>query len=290
MAFNTLAALLSGKRPFFLYEFSRGSARWFFTSVNKVWTTVPDMFGLADVFAEPNCFSRAWVPSAIRHGKVPHTSKSARSEFLVTFPQSDSFVRSFLSPIGLDSTKLVIWKGFENDPDLELAVVYRGRVIQANPSDKAGTISLVCGTGLSDLDRKALPAVMQRPCRHVVYYGACRLKIEDWQVTLSATGVAGLTLTVPDAALEVDGFYNAGIIEYLGAREMINTHVGDALVLASEVIGLADEIGSSGLAEIKLARGCDRAFATCRDAFANEDNHGGFPHMTDSPFAGRSIS
>lgn len=289
MSFETFAALVSGKRPFFLYEFSRGGARWYFTSLNKPWVSVPDAFDIADAFAEPDAFARHWEPSAISHGKIPQSAKSARSEFPITFPQSDPFVRLFLSPVGLDPTWVHIYKGYENDPDAELATIYRGRVLQANPKDKARTITLICGGGLGDLDRKALAAVMQGPCRHVVYYGGCRLNFDDWKVSVVATAITGVTLTVPDAALQADGHYVGGMIEVSGAREMIDAHVGSQLVLAAPVIGLAETIAADGFASVAISRGCDRSFIICRDAFSNEDNHGGFPHMSTSPFDGRSI-
>ncbi|MBL1438328.1 MAG: phage BR0599 family protein [Rhodobacteraceae bacterium] len=289
MSIDAMLALISGKRPFFLYEFSRGGARWFFTSLKTPWDSVPDAFDIPDAFAEPNAFARHWVPSGLKHGKIPHSTKSARSEFLITFPQSDPFVRLFLSPIGLDPTRVRIYKGFENDPDAELATIYRGRVLQANPSDKAGTIALVCGGGLGELDRKALPAVMQGPCRHVVYYGGCGLDLDAWKASAVATALTGVTLTVPDAASQADGHYAGGMIEVSGAREMIERHEGSELVLAAPVIGLAEAIAADGFANVSIARGCDRRFVTCRDAFSNEDNHGGFPHMSTSPFDGRSI-
>jgi uncharacterized phage protein (TIGR02218 family) len=289
MSLDAIAALVSGKRPFFLYEFSRGGARWFFTSLNKPWDSVPDAFDIPDAFAEPDAFARHWVPSALSHGKIPHSGKSARSEFPITFPQSDTFARLFLSPTGLDPTWVRIYKGFENDPDAELATVYRGRVLQASPKDKARTITLICGGRLGELDRKALAAVMQGPCRHVVYYGGCRLDFDTWKASATATAISGLTLTVANAALQADGFYVGGMIEVSGAREMIERHVGDQITLAAPMIGLAETIAADGLANIAIARGCDLSFYTCRDAFANEDNHGGFPHMTKSPFDGRSI-
>lgn len=273
MSFDTFAALISGKRPFFLYEFTRGNQTWRFTSLNKAWSALTEQ----------------WEPSAISHGKIPHSGKSARSEFPITFPQSDPFVRLFLSPVGLNPTWVRIYMGDENDPDAELATIYRGRVLQATPKDKARTIVLICGGRLGELDRKALAAVMQGPCRRVVYYGACGLNFDDWKLSTVALAISGLTLTVADAALQTDGFYTGGIIEVSGGREMIESHVGSELTLAASVIGLAETIATDGFASIAIARGCDLSFFTCRDAFFNDDNHGGFPHMKDTPFDGRSI-
>jgi len=289
MSFAAIASLVYGKKPFFLYEFLRGNDLWLFTSLSRQWVTVPDVFDLPNVFAEPDMFSRTWEPSPIKHGKITHSQRTAQTELPITFPQSDQFARLFLSPLGMDATRVRIFRSYENDPDAELVTIYRGRVLQATPKYKAGTIDLICGGGLGDLDRKGLSAVMQGPCRHVVYYGSCGLNLSDWTVNGTATGISGVTVTVPEAAASADGFYTSGLFEFAGAMEMIDAHVGDQLTLAAPVIGLADEIAASGSAAVGIMRGCDKSFATCRDAFANDDNHGGFPHMTISPFDGRSI-
>lgn len=280
MSYETIASLLFGKRPFFLYEFTSGAETWRFTSLNKTWETEVDAAILT------------WEPRAISHARVPHTAHSARSDFPITLPLSDGFARRFLAPTGRRSTRVVVYKGFENDPDAELVTCYMGRVVQATPSDKAGTIDLICNTALSALDRKALIGVMQRPCRHVVYApnGGCRLDLSVHQVSMQANGSTGVTLNVPDAGNYPDGYYSGGIIEFEGEIEIVESHIGTTLVLAAEIEQATLEILTTGFASVQVARGCDQSFPTCRDVFGNDDNYGGFDYIKGSPFDGRSIS
>ena len=41
---------------------------------------------------------------------------------------------------------------------------------------------------------------------------------------------------------------------------------------------------------VTLRAGCDKAFSTCRDRFANTINFRGFPHMPDNDFVILTVS
>lgn len=280
MTFAAISNLISGQRPFFLYLFRRGGVEYRFTSLPTDLTrTVAGVSGTV------------WTAAPISHGRIPYSSESYRSEFPITFPLSDAFARGFLAPLGIEPASVTVWRGFLNDPDAELVVKYKGTVIGGRPSESAGTITLVCMSGLSQLMRRGLSAVFQRPCRHVVYFGGCRLNLADHQTvaTVSALTVDGLTATVAAAAGQDDGYYRAGIIEFNGAREMIVSHVGATLKLTAPLPGLAAQIAADGSASIKIAPGCNLTMSTCRTRFDNLNNFGGFPYISDTPFDGRSI-
>lgn len=291
MSFDAIAALISGKRPLWLYEFGRGSARWFFTSARDD-VVEPAIFYSRPLFyaTDPLFYSRRWHARSISHGRITQAGASYRSELNLQFALSDDFARQFLAPVGIAKTTVTIWHGFLNDPDGQRVIKYKGRIIGGSPSE-GGTIDLTCQSELSTLDRKALSGVMQRPCRHALYFGGCGLALADWQLPTPATaiGPSGLNLTVPAAAGAAANYYRGGVVEYAGALELIAAHNGASLTLAAAVPGLADKIAADGSAAIKIAPGCDLSTATCAGVFSNSDNFGGFPFLTDSPFGGGSI-
>lgn len=279
MSYASIAQLLSGQRPFHLYLFRKGGEEFRFTSLPQ------DLDR-----AVAGVTGTIWTATAISHPRIPYSSDSARSEFPITFPLSNAFARTFLDPIGVDRTTVTLWRGFLNDPDSELVVQYKGAVLNAKPSER-GTIALTCMSDVADLLRKALPAVFQRPCRHVLYQGGCRLNLAAWQDNASATAISGgdLVLTFVQDTERASGYFKGGILEFNGVREMIIGHSGSSLTLAAKVPGLADEIATNGTASIQIAPGCNLTVATCRDKFGNLPNFGGFPKMSDTPFDGRSI-
>ena len=280
MTFSAIASLISGQRPFYLYLFRRAGVEYRFTTLPSDLTrTVAGVTGTV------------WSASAISHGRIPYSAESYRSEFPITLPLFDQFARLFLAPIGIQVATVTVWRGFQNDPDSELVVQYKGGVLGAKPREN-GTIILTCMSEISGLRRKGLTAVIQRPCRHALYHGGCGLALADWQSTAALTAMTtdGLTLTVGAADAQPDGYFSAGVFEYGGLREMIASHVGPTLRLASPVPGLAAAFAASGGAlTVKIAPGCNLTRGTCLNRFDNLDNFGGFPWLTDTPFDGRSI-
>ena len=280
MTFAAIASLISGQRPFFLYLFRKGGVEYRFTSLPTDLTrTVAGVTGTV------------WTASPVSHGRIPYSSESYRSEFPITLPLSDDFARGFLAPVGIEGASLTLWRGFLNDPDSELVVQYKGSVLGAKPRE-AGTIILTCMSDISGLRRKGLTAVMQRPCRYALYHGGCGVSLAAQQADMVVTAmtVDGLTLTVPAADAQADGFFNAGIFEYGGLREMIASHVGPTIRLATTFPNLTTAFAASGGSmAVKLAPGCDLTRTTCETRFANLDNFGGFPWLTETVFDGRSI-
>lgn len=287
MSYAGIQALLTGKKPYWLYKFTRGSEMWFYTSHASDVVTIPDVFESLNVFAHPDKFTRTWHKSSARHGKIPFSTDPGKSSLTTTFANSDIFARQFIVTGGVEATYLILYRGHLNDPDQELVIKYRGELFQVKPSDTE--IALVFGADSILMDSKALVQVMQRPCPYAVYFGGCRLALADWQTDASATAATGSILTVAAAAGEADGTYTAGILEWGNFKEMIVGHSGAALTLARPIPGLADEITANGSAAIKLAFGCDLTLNTCTTRFSNNLNYAGFPWMNDTPFNGRSI-
>lgn len=285
MSFEAIAQLLSGQRPVYLYCFTRGGVEHRFVAGNKpISKAVPGVVGTT------------WQASSISHPRVPNSAQAVRAEFRVSLPLSDALAQSLLAPIGIVRTRLRIWKFFSNDPDGELVVVYSGSLLNIQPRPgRAGsrqdrTLELIFVQSQNELQRKGLTRVAQRPCTWVVYGRGCRLNVDDFKVSGSVSAITadGLTLTVAAADAAADGTYRAGLIYWQGASEMILQHVGAQLRLAGPIPGLVAAI-AGGAQAVDLAPGCDLTLATCNARFANDDNFGGTPWISDTPFDGRSI-
>lgn len=274
MSFNTIAAAISGKRPFFLYKFDRDGATWQFTSrAQDLNVSVPDVSD--DV----------WKASPIRHGNITDSGRAERSDVEITFPVSDEFAREFLSSNIRKRTRVRIWKGFSNDFS-DLALQFTGDVLSSSPS--ATEIKLTCKTEIASLDHRGLAAVIQRPCRHVLYGRGCNLNIEDFFETgnLSFISDNGLVVAVDIAQDQPDGFYSGGEFRWNGVSVMITAHIESALSLHARVPGLVDAFDPEDPEDfpVEIAPGCPRTLTACRDKFNNLNNFGGFPYILDNPF------
>lgn len=287
MAFSDYVARVFGKRPVWLYRISVGGVAYHITSKGRDFTT-PNNRPSTDF---PT--GQLWTSTPIQRGDITLTVKSNRSGTWLRLPTSNVISQALISDKDTDDAEVEIWEGFIGDPDNEFQSVFKGRIMEVEPAMIATT--LTCGDALSKSSRSSVAQVVQRPCRHAHYFtnsdgGGCRLNLADFQTTHAATAAVGRTVTVPDAASQDDGFYLAGIFEYDGTEYMIESHIGNTLVLESAPDGLAAAIALDGVSEdVLLAAGCDLSATTC-NSFGNIANFGGFNDMTDSPFDGRSIA
>ena len=273
MTFAAIAQLVSGQRPFFLYAFAKGTTEYLFTNRNfDISWTIPGVTGTL------------WTPSSISHDRVPDATEAFRSEFTIQVPLTDAFARTFLNGLSYQDLRVTVWKGFLNDPDEELAVVYKGTLISITP-DSRGVIRMSFMTAVANLQRKGLAAVIQRPCRHALYGRNCGVVRTSFQLTADVDSVisGGSAVTISEAGAEADGYYSGGVIEFGGQLEMILKHVGTRLDFALAIPTLM--VGSS----VQISPGCNLTQSVCLNRFNNLENFGGFPFIQDTPFDGRSI-
>lgn len=276
MSLASIARALSGKRPFFLYAFQRGG-------VVTLLTSRPE----AIVRTMPGFAGNLWAPASISHGRIPDSDQAFRSELEVTIPLSSLFSGQLIAAFDFTPATITIWRGFLNDPAGEVVPMFRGRVLSAQPTDE-GLCILTCMTEIAALQIKGLSAVIQRPCRHVLYGRGCGLNLAGWQTpgTIASINSNGLGLRI--AGLTGEDYYRGGILQWGDRFEMILTHHGDALTLADDIPQLVTAAGAGGLV-VLLAPGCNLTSSDCIGRFNNFLNFGGFPWMSENPFDGRQI-
>lgn len=122
----------------------------------------------------------------------------------------------------------------------------------------------------------------QTPCNNVLYDARCG-------VSRAANTTVATVVTVSSASIEVD---DDGVADStLAAGELINTRTGERRLIIDNLANVIDigfpfvdcQVGDT----VQLSKGCDLAFATCVNKFANGDRFTGDPHMPgDNPFQG----
>lgn len=274
MSYANFISLVSGKRPIWLYEFTR------------LGQTVRFARSRSDIAA----MGQTWQSRVLRHTRFMRTGViEQRAVTELVFPQSDDWAQRYRRGGAYFDNSLTVWHGFLNDPDAEFVVKFRGRVVGSRSA--LTQIVLLAENSMTEQRRRARPAVMQRLCRHALYHDGCGLNIANFEISANLSALAGRVATVAEAAGQPDGYYAGGVLTYNGVRQSISRHSGSALTLAGSIPDLGADLAAAGGAglSVAIAPGCTLTRATCHDRFDNLANFGGFPWIVGSPFDGRKL-
>lgn len=292
MSWSGIALSKVGAKPLWLYRLEKDDSVAYYVRRMRRISALPvghvvDVFHPANVFSPIDVFAQTFEPLPITNSPIRATDNSAKKQVTLTLPRTNATAQTFLGDLGIATTLATIWQGFENDVDAEYPKMFSGEVQLVKPSWT--TTSLVCESNGSNLRGKALSEVIQRPCRHALYHNVgCKLTLSDHQITITATSLVANVLTASGASAYDDGYFTGGIIQYGQSMQLITAHTGSTLQVLGSVGALATDL-SGGAVDVLLAPGCDRSRAGCL-RFDNMLNFGGFEHLTNSPFDGRSVT
>lgn len=271
MSYANFLALVSGKRPVWLYEFTR----------------LGETARFARAGSDVSAMGHTWQARAVTHTRFMRTGVIGRAQTEIVFPQSDDWAQRYRRGGAYVDNALTVWHGFLNDPDGEFVVKFRGRVVGSRAA--LTRIVLVGENRMTEQRRKARPAVMQKLCRHALYHGGCGLNIANFETAGTVTTLVGQVATVAEAANQPDGYYSGGVLTYNGVRQSIARHSGSSLKLFGSVPDLDADLAATGAVSVTIAPGCTLTRATCNDRFNNLANFGGFPWIEETPFDGKKL-
>lgn len=287
MTYTTIETSPAEGRPYFLYQFVESDQVWRFTSRASAWTSAGS--GGTEI---------TWEPAAVAHGDVVQTSEIERGRLELTWPLSHPFARRFLAPLGNAPVTLTIFRGHEQVLG-ETVAHWKGRVVGAEVEGQR--ILLQAESIFSTLRRAGVRAKYQRLCRHALYGRGCGLDIALHWLTGTVTAISGtgLSVTIPEAAAEPDGWYRGGVLRFGMQLGFITGHAGAVLTLSRPMPELATAFSTPEIDPdtgeplpvlLDIAPGCDLRAATCAAKFGNLLNFGGFPEIPGrNPLGGGSI-
>ncbi|MEY9717851.1 putative phage protein (TIGR02218 family) [Sinorhizobium fredii] len=267
MSYDAYETSVDTGSPYFLYLFDNGVTPERLTSEPEALTRVGE----------------SWTPSPVSHGDLEQTGDIEKSSLDLTFPLSNSFARTFLTPAAAITT-VTIWRGHRDDMTETLRVVWKGRAVGAK--DRGNEIVVSVESVFTSMRRTGCRARYQRTCRHALYFPGCDLDRAAFEVAGTVTSVDGLVLTIAAAAAAADGDYAAGIVNFGGVMGFVARHVGNQVTLLTAIAGLAETVAANGSATVLLAPGCNLTRSRCNSRFNNGLNFGGFDRMPDNnPFS-----
>lgn len=287
-----------------LYQFKHGDKAWYFTNHRK------------DVVHNDITYKsvRGLDRDAIEDADID------KCEIEVTFPQStlinaagDSFTSIFLNKIYFESVYLTILELEQN----ETLVLFMGRVTQPKFDDSADTMTLICSTGESYLNRTILTRKFQKTCPNSIYDRWCGLKFEEWAFEVTVIGINGLNVTYTVNPTQVKNELGQPVFEQIPVLDELGqpvldgngqpTYTNGAPVMETKTYaagylnrGLFKKLGVYTLIVgntpnsvtlyrehvdlnigdvIQLAPGCDQSMKMCHEKFNNAARYGGHPYM-----------
>jgi len=200
--------------------------------------------------------------------------------------------------LGNTPVTLTIFRGHEQVLG-ETVAHWKGRVVGAEVEGQR--ILLQAESIFSTLRRAGVRAKYQRLCRHALYGRGCGLDIALYWLTGTVTAISANTLsvTIPEAAGQPDGWYRGGVLRFGVQLGFITGHAGAVLTLSRPMPDLAAAIAAPEIDPetgdplpvlVDIAPGCDLRAATCAAKFGNLLNFGGFPEIPgQNPLGGSSI-
>lgn len=271
MSFNEFETSLQNGKPIRLYQFQRGPLKWGYASTNI------NITHLGIVFRS--------VEGGIADDGIRQTGDAQADLLTLTVPANLDVAQMYRQIAPHQTVNLTIYDLHYGDTGY--LVSWMGIVAGVKFTNEL-TATIQCQTLQATLERTGLRKTWSRTCPHQLYDQSCLVERSSFKVTGTISRIDGVTISVANAAAQINNYYAGGYIEWTSQYGLeqrgIELHQGDTLTLYCGTFGLALT------QEIAIYAGCDRTFATCDSKFNNVPNYGGSPHMPGkSPFDGTPI-
>ncbi len=273
MTYSVIESSVQDGRPVELFDFVRDGSHTRYASQSQ------DVPYAGDTY----------TASAISHDEIDQSNELAKLGLKVTFPRDDAFALGYVGTLHDAITTLTIRRGHLSDGDGQFEVIWKGRVVGGEIN--GAEITLTCESIFTSVRRMGLRARYQTTCRHALYGRGCNLDMADFATSATVTAASGVSLTVTEAALQADGFYNGGMVQTAdGGLRFIMAHAGEQITLSRASDSILADVTDLGTASITLYPGCAHDTAACDGTFNNLANFGGFPYIPwKNPMGGSSI-
>ncbi|KXZ65972.1 hypothetical protein AVENLUH5627_02702 [Acinetobacter venetianus] len=287
-----------------LYQFKHGTRTWYFTNQRKAITH-------ADIEYLP---IRGLSRTAIEDESID------KCDTEVTLPQmsllnteGDNLAAVFAGKIFYGGVTVTILELYQN----ETLVLHKGRVTQPKFDEDADTLTLVCETSESYLNRNILTRKFQASCPNSIYDRWCGLDFENLSFEVTVTQIDGLNVTYTVSPTQVIDENNDPVFEQVPVLDEFGDPVLDGqgnptyedgapimetkaypagwlnlgLLVKDGVHTLIASGGGNSLSlyrqhvglkvddVVRVAPGCDQSLKTCHKKLENSLNFAGHPFI-----------
>lgn len=278
------ATVLIDNRPVEFYEFTSGS------DVLRANNQEIDLIGPG---------GNNYLGLKLRRTKISKTRDLTANKITVSMPGSVAFFRGFIRIPPSTLPKLTITQQFQNDPDSEFRVRWRGSTTSFARDDNLLNIS--CEPLTRIFDKEVPRAVFSFQCNWLLFDSGCTLvrTTRQFMGTVTTISADGTVLTIPglrtqaaaiDATVfnqlttaELDTYWQGGYIETPLAAETRGIYEGD---VDSDPDKVRVSVPFQDLAvgtQLTVFAGCANDPRACQVKHNNFLNYGGFHLVPGSP-------
>jgi len=266
MAFADNELSVSDASPIELYKFVGTAATYRMTSYNK---TITNSEG-------------TYIPVSVSRSNNENASQDQSDLGIdITMPFDHPIIQEYVFGVGMPELTLTLYRAHRENYN-DTVILWTGKPLAFTVEGRQATLRVP--SLFAYLLRGLLPAPRyQAPCNHLLYDARCGLDANAAANSYTTTVVSKTGNNVVVALSDfANGVCNAGemVSSFNGERRMIISNTGTTFRVNFPFSNLPN--GET----VRIHRGCDHAFETCRTKFSNGINYGGFPLIPpDNPFA-----
>lgn len=224
-----------------LYEFTRGDAKFYYTSSDK---SVQD----GEIIYEAITLTRSAIDSS---------SDLEKNSIDITFALNSKFAQDCLRSALEENILVKVSKlQFGN-----ISTLWQGRVTAVKPDGVE--ITLKCETDYTSLGRAGARYKYQRTCCHDLYGNGCKLDKSQWGIQTTIKSVDKLNVQLRGLTVD-DNYFRLGMLKSsTGVNVAIESSSGQSVTLIRRLDSLADQVTTD---ETLLA------YNTTKQALINSQN------------------
>lgn len=203
-----------------LYEFTRGDAKFYYTSSDK---SVQD----GETIYEAITLTRSSIDSS---------SDLEKNSIDITFALNSKFAQDCLRSALEENILVKVSKlQFGN-----ISTLWQGRVTSVKPDGVE--ITLKCETDYTSLGRAGARYKYQRTCCHDLYGNCCKLDKSQWGIQTTVKSVDKLNVQLRDLAVD-DNYFRLGMLQSnTGVNVAIESSSNQSVTLIRRLDSLADQV------------------------------------------------
>jgi uncharacterized phage protein (TIGR02218 family) len=243
-------------QPIELYRFVQGTS---------IWTQTP--FDVEVLYNEEN-YTRQYL----RRGQIQQGQERSAGGLSLQLERGNAVAALYQTAAPRVPVWLTLYRFHYGDAEFRTLLV--GRL--AHPVWERSMLNLVVLPITAQLARPLLVHKWQPTCNHIVGTGdgvrGCNVDLDDFALTVTATGHSGRMLTAAAFATKPDGYFAGGKVERAdGSQTSIRRHAGDSVELMRPLAGF------TAPEDLTAFPGCNGLGETCHGTFNNIAEFAGDP-------------
>lgn len=218
-----------------------------------------------------------YTPATLERSGISYDQKLEVTTMDIQAAYIDTPVIEYIVQNPIKGIWVSVQRVFRDQDPVETSVIFIGQIKKVSFQGAAAKIQCV---GFEHFLQMSVPTWRyQITCNLKLYDDKCKIVKNNYKTVTSGTlDATGFVFTSAAFALEDDGYFTGGVIEFGNDARTITAHTGANITLIYKMTELEDN------STVAVYPGCDLRIETCRDNYDNVINFMGTPFIpVDNP-------